>query len=49
MKNPKPADRTLLCPDCYVKMKPVCNSQKIVVYYQCPKCGTRVMYSTAGH
>ncbi|MGA2386999.1 MAG: hypothetical protein ABSG33_10760 [Candidatus Bathyarchaeia archaeon] len=47
--KPKLASRALLCPDCYVKMKPVRNSQKIIVYYECEKCGNRILYSTAGH
>ncbi|HKM60147.1 MAG TPA: hypothetical protein VJY36_04665 [Candidatus Bathyarchaeia archaeon] len=45
----KPRSRTLLCPDCYEKMNPVHNSQKIIVYYECKKCGNRVLYSTSGH
>ena len=45
----KPPKRELLCPDCYTKMKPVLNSQKIIVYYECPKCGARVLYSAVGH
>lgn len=41
--------KEILCPSCYTKMKPVHNEKKVVVYYQCPKCGTRILYSTAGH
>jgi len=38
-----------LCPKCFIEMKPKCNQEKQVIYHQCPKCGTLILFSHAGH
>jgi predicted RNA-binding Zn-ribbon protein involved in translation (DUF1610 family) len=41
--------RAPLCPSCYEEMIAKYNSEKKFLYYECPKCGNRIIVSHAGH
>jgi predicted RNA-binding Zn-ribbon protein involved in translation (DUF1610 family) len=45
----KTVKRAPLCPSCYEEMTAKYNSEKKFLYYECPKCGNRIIVSHAGH
>ncbi|MDR1993825.1 MAG: 60S ribosomal export protein NMD3 [Nitrososphaerota archaeon] len=42
-------DTPRLCPDCYVEMKPLCDSKGKLLYHQCPKCNIQILFTHTGH